>query len=183
MAGEQRWHVLDKRLVADRSPFARAYDLDLRLPDGRVITNWLQVDLPPFVITFPVLADGSVIFVRQYRQVIGEYALELTAGHMEADEQPQAAAARELLEEGGAVAEHWQFLGRYVMDANRGCGWAHVFLAQGAQIVAPSNSGDVGEMSVHVLPMAEVRRRWLAGEFVSAPTALAIGLALGALGS
>lgn len=181
MSDTKHWQVLDKRLVADRSPFARAYDLDLRLPDGRVITNWLQVDLPPFVVTFPVLADGGVVFVRQYRQTIGEYTLELTAGHIEGDESPQAAAARELLEEGGAVAERWQFLGRYVMDANRGCGWAHIFLAQGAQIVAPSNSGDVGELSVHVLPMAEVRRRWRAGEFVSAPTALAIGLALSAL--
>ncbi len=183
MPDAKHWHVLDKRLVADRSPFARAYDLDLRLPDGRVITNWLQVDLPPSVITFPVLADGGVVFVRQYRPIIGDYALELTAGHIEGDELPQAAAARELLEEGGAVAERWQCLGRYVMDANRGCGWAHVFLAQGAQIVAPSNSGDVSEMSVHVLPMIEVRQRWQAGEFVSAPTALAIGLALGALGS
>jgi 8-oxo-dGTP pyrophosphatase MutT (NUDIX family) len=179
---DQRWQVLDKRLVADRSPFARAYDLDFRLPDGRVITNWLQVELPPFVVTFPLMADGDVLFVRQYRQVVGDYLLELSAGHIEADETPQAAAARELLEEGGAVAAHWQFLGRYVMDANRDCGWAHIFLARDAQIVAPSNSGDVGEMSVHLLPLAEVKRRWLTGEFISAPTALAIGLALGALG-
>jgi ADP-ribose pyrophosphatase len=179
---DHRWQVLDKRLVADRSPFARAYDLDFRLPDGRVITNWLQVELPPFVVTFPLTTDGEVLFVRQYRQVVGDYLLELSAGHLEADETPQAAAARELLEEGGAVAEHWQFLGRYVMDANRDCGWAHIFLAHEARIVAPSNSGDVGEMSVHLLPLAEVKRRWLAGEFVSAPTALAIGLALGALG-
>jgi ADP-ribose pyrophosphatase len=179
---DYRWQVLDKRLVADRSPFARAYDLDFRLPDGRVITNWLQVELPPFVVTFPLTVDGAVLFVRQYRQVVGDYLLELSAGHLEADETPQAAAARELLEESGAVAEHWQFLGRYVMDANRDCGWAHVFLAREARIVAPSNSGDVGEISVHLLPLAEVKRRWLAGEFVSAPTALAIGLALGALG-
>ncbi|MBO9309902.1 MAG: NUDIX hydrolase [Chloroflexi bacterium] len=180
---DYRWQVLDKRLVADRSPFARAYDLDFRLPDGRVITNWLQVELPPFAITFPLTADGNVLFVRQYRQVVGDYLLELSAGHLEADETPQAAAARELLEEGGAVAAHWQFLGRYVMDANRGCGWAHVFLAREVRIVAPSNSGDVGGISVHLLPLAEVKRRWLAGEFVSAPTALAIGLALGALGA
>jgi ADP-ribose pyrophosphatase len=114
--------------------------------------------------------------------VVGDYLLELSAGHLEADETPQAAAARELLEEGGAVAAHWQFLGRYVMDANRDCGWAHIFLAREARIVASSNSGDVGEMSVHLLPLAEVKRRWLAGEFISAPTALTIGLALGALG-
>ncbi|MCS6870136.1 MAG: NUDIX hydrolase [Anaerolineae bacterium] len=182
MSSDQRWQRLDKRLVVDRSPFARAYDLDFRLPDGRVITNWLQVDLPPFAITFPLTTNGDVIFVRQYRQVVDDYLLELSAGHLEADESPQAAAARELLEECGAVATDWRSLGRYVMDANRGCGWAHVFLAREAQIVAPSNSGDIGEISVHLLPLPEVKRRWQAGEFVSAPTALAIGLALAALG-
>ncbi|MFQ3536444.1 MAG: NUDIX hydrolase [Aggregatilineales bacterium] len=183
MSDDRRWQLLDRRLVADRAPFAHVYDLDFRLPDGRVLTNWLQVDLPPFVVTFPVTAAGDVIFVRQYRQVVNDYLLELSAGHIEADEAPQAAAARELLEESGAIAAEWQFLGRYVMDANRGCGWAHIFLARGAQIVAPPDSGDVGEMSVHLLPLAQVRQRWQAGEFISAPTALAIGLALAALGS
>ncbi|PJF36225.1 MAG: hypothetical protein CUN49_06545 [Candidatus Thermofonsia Clade 1 bacterium] len=183
MTSDYHWQVLDKRLVADRSPFARAYDLDFRLPDGRVITNWLQVELPPFVVTFPLTAQGEVIFVRQYRQVVGDHLLELSAGHLEAEETPEAAAARELFEECGAIAASWQFLGRYIMDANRNCGWAHIFLARGAQIVAPSNSGDVGEMSVHCLPLAEVKQRWLAGAFISAPTSLAIGLALGALGA
>jgi hypothetical protein len=42
-------------------------------------------------------------------------------------------------------------------------------------------SGDVGEFSVHWLTLDEVRRRWLAGEFISAPTALTIGLALAQL--
>lgn len=182
MSDDQRWQRLDKRLVADRSPFARVYDLDFCLPDGRVITNWLQVDLPPFAVTFPLTEDGEVIFVRQYRQAVDGYLLELSAGHLEAGESAQDAAARELYEECGAVAAEWQFLGRYVMDANRGCGWAHIFLARGAQIVAPADSGDVGELSVHRLPLGEVGRRWAAGEFVSAPTALAIGLALAALG-
>jgi hypothetical protein len=40
------------------------------------------------------------------------------------------------------------------------------------------DSGDLGEMTLHLLSLDEVRRVWAAGELVSAPTALAVSLAL-----
>lgn len=181
---DQRWQVIARRLIADRSPFARAYDLDVQLPNGQIITNWMDVYLTEFSITFAVTTDGRVPFVRQFRVAVDSFTLELPSGGMEEGEDPQANAARELAEEAGVQSVHWQHLGRYIMDANHNCGWSNVYLARACTIITESpNSGDLGEMSVHFLPLAEVKARWLNGEFVSAPTALAIGLSLAALGA
>jgi ADP-ribose pyrophosphatase len=170
-------------LVADRSPFAKVYDEDVRLPDGTVITNWMRVELPPFIIVFAVMTDGRVPLVRQYRQAVRDWTLELPAGHLEPDEEPVVAAQRELHEEAGLAAAEWHYLGKYIMDANRDCGWCNVYLATGAQQVAAPDAGDVGEMTVQYMTLEDVRQRWRAGEFVGAPTALAIGLALARLGT
>jgi ADP-ribose pyrophosphatase len=178
---DPHWEVLDRRLVADRSPFAQVYDEDVRLPSGEVIANWLRVELPPFIIAFALLEDGTVPLVRQYRQAVRAWTLELPAGHLEAGEDPMAAAQRELREEAGVAADHWQFLGKYIMDANRDCGWCYAYLATGARQSTAPDAGDVGEMTVHWLTLDDLRKRWQWGEFVSAPTSLAIGLALNRL--
>src|SRR5437868_2106672 len=62
------WRLLDRRLLVDRSPYAVIYDEDVQLPDGETIANFLRVELPPFVIMLVEMEDGTVPFVRQYRQ-------------------------------------------------------------------------------------------------------------------
>lgn len=176
------WQVLERRIVADRSPFAVIWDEDLLLPDGSTITNFIRVDIVPFAIVFAQLEDGRVPFVRQYRQAIGRVSLELPAGHIEKGEEPLGCAKRELLEEAGAVSDDWQFLGRYVLEANRGCGNAHLFLARHARLVAAPNPGDVGDMALEFLTLDEVRARLFDGSFEIAPSAMTASLALHLLG-
>ncbi len=175
------WQVLERRLLVDRSPYACIYDEDVQLPDGQVIRNFVNVELPDFVIVFARLEDGRVPFVRQYRQAARAYTLELPAGHIEPGEEALSAAQRELREEAGVEASVWRFLGKYVMDANRGCGWAHMYLAEQARLALPPDSGDLGELTLHLLPLDEARHALDAGELISAPTALAVSLALRAL--
>ncbi len=175
------WRTVDRRLVLDRSPFARIFDEDVQLPDGSLITNWMRVAIPEFVITFAYLDDGRVPMVRQFRQAVGGYTLELPSGHIEHGEERLVAAQRELREEAGVEADEWRFMGRYVMDTNRECGWANVFFAKGARIVGAPNHGDLGEMTLHWLSLSEVRRAFEASEFICAPTALAVGAALNQL--
>lgn len=53
------------------------------------------------VVVLPVLADGRILLVRQYRHAVGEFLWELVAGRIEPGEAPRAAAGRELQEETG----------------------------------------------------------------------------------
>lgn len=56
------------------------------------------------VVLLPVLPDGRILLVRQYRHAVGNFLWELVAGHIEPGETPRAAARRELREETGYQA-------------------------------------------------------------------------------
>lgn len=53
------------------------------------------------VVVLPVLADGRVVLVRQYRHATRRFLWELVAGGIDRGESPRRAAARELEEETG----------------------------------------------------------------------------------
>jgi len=175
------WQTLDRRLLVDRWPYARFLEEDVQLPTGQIIKNFVRVELPDFVIVFLVTPEGKVPFVQQFRQAVRHYTLELPAGHLDEGEEALIAAQRELREEAAMAAEAWQPLGKFVMDSNRHCGLAHLFLARGGHPTAEIDHGDLGELAVHWLTLEEVRRRWMGGEFICAPTSLCVGLALAAL--
>ena len=60
------------------------------------------------VVVLPVLPDGRVLLVRQYRHACGQFLWELVAGRKEPGESPQRGAARELLEETGYKARRFR---------------------------------------------------------------------------
>lgn len=59
---------------------------------------------PGAVTVLPVLADGSVVMIHNFRHAVEQELLELPAGTLEPGEAPVACAARELEEETGYAA-------------------------------------------------------------------------------
>jgi ADP-ribose pyrophosphatase len=60
---------------------------------------------PGSVVVLPVLPDGRMVMVRQYRHACRQYLWELVAGRMEPGENPKEGARRELIEETGYRAK------------------------------------------------------------------------------
>ncbi|MFR6641476.1 MAG: NUDIX hydrolase [Christensenellales bacterium] len=56
------------------------------------------------------VADGKIVFVRQFRYAYGEVITEIPAGKVERGEEPLAAAFRELREETGIVPSTMELL-------------------------------------------------------------------------
>jgi ADP-ribose pyrophosphatase len=63
---------------------------------------------PGSVVVLPVLPDGKIVMVRQYRHATRQYLWELVAGRKEPEETPKQGAARELLEETGYRAKRYK---------------------------------------------------------------------------
>ena len=63
---------------------------------------------PGSVVILPVLADGRILLIQQYRHATRQYLWELVAGRMDPGETPKAAAARELIEETGYRAKRFR---------------------------------------------------------------------------
>lgn len=91
----------------------------VRLPDGRERQREV-VEHPGAVGVLPVLTDGTLVLVRQYRHAIGRALLEIPAGTREPGEDAETCARRELAEETGYQTEAlWELVRFYVSP-----GWA-----------------------------------------------------------
>lgn len=178
MADGTSWTRRDRRLLLDCAPWFRVFADDVTLPDGRQVDGYLRIDSREFAMVFALTEDGRVPFVRTYKYGLGREDLQLPAGYLEAGEAPQACASRELLEETGCAAGHWEALGSFVLDGNRGYGRGHFFLARQAQPVRPPDAGDLEAVQVELLPLTSVTHRLAAGAMAQMPTIACAALAL-----
>lgn len=80
------------------------------LPNGRRVRTE-AVEHPGAVVIIPMLGDGRLVLVRQYRRVIGEWIYEFPAGTLEPGEHPEDCARRELGEETGFTPGKLRHLG------------------------------------------------------------------------
>jgi len=73
-------------------------------PSG-VRTTREVITHPGSVVVLPVLPDGRIVLIRQYRHAARQYLWELVAGRIDGGERPREAAVRELIEETGFRAK------------------------------------------------------------------------------
>jgi len=76
-------------------------------PSG-VRTTREVITHPGSVVVLPVLPDGRILMIRQYRHAAHQYLWELVAGRIDAGESPREAAVRELIEETGYRASRFR---------------------------------------------------------------------------
>jgi len=94
----------DAECLESRSVFrGRVVDLSLdrvRLPNGEV-ADFELIHHRGGAAVVPLLPDGRVVLLRQFRYPTGGWLLEIPAGKLEPGEEPADCARRELLEETG----------------------------------------------------------------------------------
>jgi ADP-ribose pyrophosphatase len=113
-----------------------------QLPDGRIVTRE-TVQHPGAVVILPLLDDGRVCLIRNYRIAVDQTLLELPAGTLEPGEEPAVTAARELQEETGYRAARIEPLLQFFMSPGILNERMHLFLATG--LAAGETALDAGE--------------------------------------
>ena len=75
------------------------------------IAHWDFIHHDGAAAVVPVTADGKILMVRQYRNALDRYTLELPAGKLDTPDEPKIECAyRELEEETGFRTEHMEYL-------------------------------------------------------------------------
>lgn len=101
------------------SPWVTLAARHVRLDPDQALQVFHSLQLADYVCTLAITSDGRVPVVRQYRPALECITMELPAGLRDGDEEPQAAAERELLEEAGLRAGRVEFLGCLDTDSGR----------------------------------------------------------------
>ncbi|MGC9071914.1 MAG: NUDIX hydrolase [Acidilobus sp.] len=90
-----------------------------------------RVAFGPSVVILPVLEDGRVLLIRQWRAAVNGWVLEAPAGRMEPGEAPEEAARRELEEETGYRAARLERMYSAYVSPGYSDEVQHAFIATG----------------------------------------------------
>ncbi len=119
-------------------------------PDGTLHAKEI-VRHPGAVAIVPLLDDGRICFVENYRAAVQERLVELPAGTLEPGEDPTTAALRELAEETGYRASHIERLTSLCMSPGILDEKMYVYVATG--LVAGRMALEAGE-DIRVVQLA-----------------------------
>ena len=137
--------------VVTSTPFARfeIHQVEVEKKDEKggvlsktLIPDWLWVDEREHVnVLVHLKEENKYLVYRQMKYGFKEPKLAIIGGLFADDEgenDAEACAKREVLEETGLVAEEMKFLGRYRVQANRGGGHLNIFIARNC-VKAPAS--------------------------------------------
>ncbi|MEO0564831.1 MAG: NUDIX hydrolase [Chloroflexota bacterium] len=160
----QPWTILSTKIAYTDEPHIKVTADTVRLPDGRQVQNYYQINSRPSCAVVASDEEGRLIMLRQYKHGAKKVCLTFPGGRLEEDETIAQAAIRELREETGYEAKIWRCLGEYPIHANQHVGIVAIFRAFGASQNAKPNPGDLEEMEIVRLSDHEVRSALYSGE-------------------
>jgi ADP-ribose pyrophosphatase len=125
------------------------------------------VSHPGAVVMLAIDAEGRILWVRQHRWAARRDLLELPAGTLEHEEEPEACARRELAEETGFAAETWRRLGGFYSAPGFCDEYLTAYLA--TELHPEHADGDEDEdITVEPLTLEESLARVDAGDIIDA---------------
>lgn len=150
----------------------------VRYPSGTEGTYYV-VEKPACAVVVPMIGN-DVILLKQFRYPVKKWSIEVPAGLIDGDEEPDHAAQRELLEETGAVVSSLTPLA--VLDASPATmsQKAHVFIAS-VDRLENSELEKTEVLEMLRIPFEEAVRMVRSGEITSTLAVSAILLADAAL--
>jgi ADP-ribose pyrophosphatase len=155
-----------------RGSVGRFGEDDIELPDGRRFTLAV-LQHPGACAVVPVLPDGRVVMLRQYRWAVHQTLWEIPAGKLDPGESLECCAQRELEEETGYRAGKLVSLGSIVTTPGFCDERIHLFLARelspGTQALGSNES-----LECTLLPLSEALDMAETGQICDAKSAIAL---------
>lgn len=164
MTDDLRWPTVDEDAAHADYKIFQVSRRRAAHPHTGAVRTFSIVHCTPWVNVVALTPDDQVVLVRQFRHGTQQVTLEIPGGLVDPGEEPLAAAMRELAEETGFVAAHWEPLGVVEPNPAFQTNRLHTFLALDARCVSPQHL-DPGEViRIETMPLAEIPQRVTSGE-------------------
>jgi ADP-ribose pyrophosphatase len=180
MEGES-WRTLKRRYVY-RNPWCAFRVDEVKLPGGASI-EYGVLESGGVASVVPITHSGEVVLVRQWRQPLGEFTLELPSGGVDAGEDPRKAAERELFEETGFRAEGLVHLASVHTSTGRTNEVCHLFRSGAVRDPEGPRPEPTEFIRVIELPFEEALQKISDGGISDAATVLGLLLSRGFSGA
>ena len=151
------------------------YAENITLPNG-VSLDMEIIRHPGAAAIVPVMDDGSVLLLKQYRHAVGGFIWEIPAGTLDPGEDALRCAERELIEETGYAARHFERLAEITPLPAYSDERIHLFLATGLTRAA-QNLDEDELLFVHRIELHLAIRMITEGEIQDAKTIVGLQLA------
>ncbi len=152
------WERRSSEIIADCRVFRVRRDVSVS-PHRGSEHDFFVLESGDWVNIIPLTADEEVVMIEQYRHGSEEVTLEIPGGMVDADESPQSAAAREMLEETGyATMREVVRLGKVRPNPAIHNNWIHTFLARDVSLRQKPIIESTEHTIVRLVPLADIPR-------------------------
>lgn len=166
---------MDFKIVSQKKVFkAELFEVEeTKIQLNKNIKTYDDIYRKPTVSVFPLTNLYEIYLISEYRRLHKKNVLAAVAGFVNEGESTLNAARRELKEETGIIAAHWEEIARIEMAASVIKATSHLFLAKGLEIEKPALEEDE-KITLIKLPLSKAVEKVMLGEINISPAVIGI---------